>query len=224
MLTGLSRREVTRQRKLVEEDDGESLDRMDRVSRVLSAWHQDPAFTTGRDRPRELPVQGPGSFEALCDRYAGDLPFTALLKELKHVKAIETARDSTVRVLKRYYMPAQTDSAALTRAADVLNDLGATLQHNLARDADQASRFEGRATNALVPRRLSAEFRDYLEQQGETFLEEVDQWLSANAVGAAEAAAQPCTRLGVGVYMIRDDRDSRRRPRAMRDAQRALEV
>jgi hypothetical protein len=49
------------------------------------------------------------------------------------------------------------------------------------------------------------EFRKFLEQEGQAFLERVDQWLSAHEVSTSrnDPAAAP-VRLGVGVYHIQD--------------------
>jgi len=85
LLTGQSRRDVRRllacARSAVPDAADEALNH---ASRVLSGWHLDADFLEPDGRPRTLPADGPGpSLEHLLRRYAGDIPTTALVKELQ---------------------------------------------------------------------------------------------------------------------------------------------
>lgn len=206
LLTGLDRKEVRRIRELLDAtvDDSQSPSRQDRLTRVLSGWHQDPEFS--RDGvPLELPMAGlaaEASFTALVQRYGGDVPAVALLKELKRAGAVAEQAER-LRALTRYYMPAATDAAALQRAGGVLEDLGNTVVHNLLpAPREPQPRFEGRATNPTIAPAALPEFRELLEQRGQAFLEEIDAWLTAHE--AAPDDATPRLRLGVGIYGIQD--------------------
>lgn len=66
----------------------------------------------------------------------------------------------------------------MLRAGSVFNDLGATVAWNLARDEEQQSRFEGRATEATVPKRHARAFGEFIEREGQSFLERIDEWLT----------------------------------------------
>lgn len=206
ILTGLSRREVKRVRDLLEQDDASSYDAVERInhaSRVLSGWHQDPDFLDARGKPRLLAVGGRHGFEALLKRYAPDIPQTAMLKELKGASAVRETRNGKLRVLARYFMPASLDPDAVVRSGSVLHDLAATVAHNQLRAADEPSRFEGRATNARVRREARRAFRQYLEGRAMQLLEDVDRWLSEHE---ATGGDDKTDRVGVGVYLIMDDR------------------
>ncbi len=48
------------------------------------------------------------------------------------------------------------------------------------------------------------EFRAFLEQEGQAFLEKVDAWLTEHQVSATDEPDTQLTRLGVGVYHIQD--------------------
>jgi hypothetical protein len=204
LLTGLDRKEIKRIRDGSagrERDEGQNRRRQDRVSRVLSGWYQDPRFSTGGN-PLELALHaadGP-SFDELLQRYGGDVPGSAILKELLRSGAVERRGDSRVRAIKRYYMPVQTDVEALRRAGSVLSDLGDTVVHNLYRPARQPSRFEGRATNPTIDPAALDDFRRFAEARGQEFLEQVDDWLTAHE-GSAGTGSEPL-RIGTGVYWI----------------------
>ncbi len=203
LLTGLARRDVRRvlndQREAitaVDDDNG-----LNHASRVLSGWHLDADYLLADGRPRDLPADGAGpSFAGLLRRYAGDIPATALVKELLKSGSIERRADGSYRVLRRYYMPRQMDEAAVERAGSVLADLATTVEYNLTRGAGEPSTFEGRAQNRRIDPRHLPSFRAFVEREAQGFLERVDDWLSAHEA----PAGQPTLRLGVGAYAIQD--------------------
>jgi hypothetical protein len=204
LLTGLARREVRRVQALVRQPRTTSAeDSLNHATRVLSGWHLDADFLEPDGRPRELPASGPApSFEVLLKRYAGDIPTTALVKELVRSRSIEKLPGGTYRVLRRYYMTRQMDGRAVERSGSVLADLATTIEHNLSRGERDPSRFEGRAQNRHVdPRHLPA-FRAFVEREAQGMLERVDDWLATHEAESAAGAAS--LRLGVGVYAIHD--------------------
>jgi hypothetical protein len=70
------------------------------------------------------------------------------------------------------------------------------------REPSQHSRFERRAVNLKISPKSLPEFREFLEAEGQAFLERIDDWLSAHELSQAEAASTTGIRLGVGVYHI----------------------
>lgn len=207
LLTGLARRDV---RRIRAESEARAVDDIEEplnhATRVLSGWHLDADYLEQDGRPRVLPANGPApSFESLLRRYAGDIPTTALVKELVRSGSIEKLPGGQYRVLRRYYMPRPLDGRAVERSGSVLADLAATLEHNLSRGAREPSRFEGRAQNRHIdPRHLPA-FRAFVEREAQGFLERVDDWLSTHEIQASDGA--PAQRLGVGVYAIHESND-----------------
>lgn len=202
ILTGLTRREVKRQRELIADQAEDSLARKTtNATRVLARWHQDPDFSDGRGNARELDYEGEGAtFTELLRRYAGDVPPKAMLKELRGSGAIEETPEGRLRALHRYYMPAATDAETLRRAGEVLEDIGTTVNHNLGRGDKEPSRFEGRATVMHVPRAAIPELQALLEDKGEAFLYMIDDWLTEKEREAG--AGEETVRLGVGLYFI----------------------
>jgi hypothetical protein len=204
LLTGLARREVRRIQAATREAPAASAEEsLNHATRVLTGWHLDADFLEPDGRPRILPATGPApSFEVLLKRYAGDIPTTALVKELVKSASIERLPDGSYRALRRYYMPRQMDGRAVERAGSVLADVATTMEHNLSRTERDPSRFEGRAQNRNIdPRHLPA-FRAFVEREAQGLLERVDDWLTTHEA-TANAGAQGL-RLGVGVYAIHD--------------------
>ena len=207
MLTGMTRRDVRKVRLCLDKDEEEILARLNNASRILSGWHQDPEFISANGKPLPLTLSGPSpSFSELSRRYAGDIPVTTTLKELKNVGAVNANEDGNLIAVTRFYMPGNKSSPTtpetLLRSGSVLEDIGDTVDYNLRRAASEESRFEGRATNRNVSRDCREEFRAFLEKEGQQFLERVDQWLSDHEVAKQDQQSTETLRLGIGAYWI----------------------
>jgi hypothetical protein len=208
ILTGLSRHEVKRVHDGLAEGEPVALARMNRATRLLGGWHNDPDFCDAAGQPAELGFAVSGkSFSELCRRYAADIPPTAMLKELQRVGAVTEISDGVFRAAMRYYMPDSQDPDAVLRTGSVLEDIGNTAAFNLDRDksSPEPTRFEGRASSADVRVSAVKEFRAYLETEAQGFLERVDDWLSRHEKSPTSKRPERSVRLGVGVYQIQDD-------------------
>lgn len=202
ILTGFTRREVRRLRDLLENEDPASFGRMNYATRVLTGWYTDAEFVAADGQPRRLAVAGTNpSFETLCSRYSGDVPATTMLKELKHVGAV-VEEDGRLVAKTRYYMPVLMDPQQVVRSGSVIEDIGNTVAYNLHRGPADPTRFERRATNTHIPATAVPEFRDYIEEEGQAFLERVDAWLTEHE--SQNAGNENSVRLGLGAYWIEE--------------------
>jgi hypothetical protein len=201
ILTGFTRKEVSRLRNLLAAEDVSSVERMNHATRVLSGWYTDADFLGPDGSPRALPANGEdGSFTALCRRFASDVPATTMLKELKQVGAVVESNSGQLVARTRYFMPRQMDPERVMSSGSVMEDLGNTVAWNLYRDAGDAPRFERRAHNIRMPESARPRFQAFLEEEGQGFLERVDQWLSQHEI--EEGSAEKGIRLGLGAYWI----------------------
>lgn len=206
IMTGLGRRDVSRIRKLLDDEQPLDFGRMNNATRLLTGWHLDTAYLDDAGRPRELPYAGEEpSFTGLARKYAGDIAPITMSRELQRVGAVLELEDGLLRVMKRFYMPLTIDAEAVLRGGSVLSDLGNTIDYNLVRDTDVPTRFEGRATNVNVRSADVPEFRAFLEEEGQAFLERVDEWLTHHEIPAETRRKPRTTRLGIGIYQIQDD-------------------
>ena len=206
LLTGIGRKEVKRLRDRLAEAAPAEPNRTGDATRVLSGWHLDPDFLDEAGRPIALPADAAEpSFESLCARHAGDIPVSALRKELERVGAIRTQPGSgLIEVTRRYFMPVQADPTWVLNAGSVLADLGNTIQYNHGVAEGEPTRFLGRASEERIDPRAAAELRALLEERGQALLEEVDRWLTEHRL-EEEDAGDRGVRLGVGVFMIQDE-------------------
>ena len=207
VLTGLTRREVRKQRARLAATTDTFAGHVTKASLVLSAWHQDRDLLDSRGRPLPLPLEGEGvSFAALLRRCgAGDVRPSTLLKELLSAQAVRETRDGRLEPLKRSYVPQSMDERLITMWGKRITDVAKTYVHNLTRPANAPARFERAAVNDRVNASASPDFQRFLEQEGEAFLERVDAWLTAHEA-RADASDNPhgVVRLGAGLYHIQD--------------------
>lgn len=209
MMTGLSRREVARIRdRLLDAVEDPIGRRGNRISEILTGWHVDQEFTDAAGEPKELPQDGDsGSLESLMRRYAGDLPYSAVRKEMEQQDLIKLTDDGTFRVLKRDYTYTALDPEIVQQMSVSLHDHAATLDHNLNEARKTPARFEGIADNARISSRSAKTFMKLVEDRGMDLLTDIDGWLSAHEIDETEteSASGHAVRMGVGMYLIYDD-------------------
>lgn len=203
ILTGVSRKEVKRQREFMQQDEPLLPAKTTDATRLLSAWHQDPLYTQDGGMPRPLPGTGPApSFQSLFESYGGDTPEQTLLKELETVGSVELDDDGLVYAKRRYHMPVPTDAGHIQIFCSNLNDHARTLCNNLY-GTQAEKRLEGVAVNHAIDPDALDDFRKFMDEAGQRYLEEIDAWLSNHSV-EENNTDKPLLRLGLGVYAIEE--------------------
>jgi hypothetical protein len=207
VLTGLSRRDVRKQRELLTQAPPVAGGYVTKASLVLSTWHLDAEFLDKKGQPATLPIEGERrSFAALVQRCAGgDVPMTTLLKELIDAGAVRLRGKDRLQVLQRSYIPHPLDEQLVRLWGSVLTDIATTYVHNLTKAPKLPARFERAAVNDRIDARALPEFRKFLEHEGQAFLERIDAWLTAHQVAPDSDRAGEAIRLGVGTYHIQDE-------------------
>ena len=205
IITGISRKEVKRQRDLLGANEPPVRGKTTDATRVLSGWFQDEEFQDNKAQPMLLSESGPSpSFEALCQRYSGDIAVQTMLKELLQTETIERTSSGELRVKRRFYQPAVHDDEALSWAMSFMKDLGNTLITGVFPEKKKTRRFMRMADNVRMKSSNVAAFRKFLDRQGQTFLEEIDEWLTKNEAKNT-ADSSELIRLGVGLFAIEDE-------------------
>ena len=208
LLTGLSRREVARVRGLTESGKLETGSDLQEgpIPRLLAGWHQDPDFLDATGKPRALPNNNQaGGFRDLLKRYAGDIPPVAFTKELARLGLVEE-RDGVLIVRSRNFTPSLSDPAMLRQAGLALHDHASTIAHNLDGHRKTAPRFERLVSNLNVSQKTADQFHLLLQQEGQKFLEKLDEWLTKKEQSQGRRSGQPAraVRVGAGIYYLQD--------------------
>jgi len=205
ILTGISRKEVKRQRDLLQSPQPSFSSKTSDATRVLSGWHQDLLYLDSTGAPLPLPAAGPApSFQTLFAQYGGDTPEQTLIKELRSAGSVEADSGDRLVAKSRYHMPVAMTEGNIRFFGSNLFDHAQTLNSNITGNGD-ARRFEGFAVDDQVAASAAGEFKAYIDRRGQEFLEEIDDWLSRHRVDTTDTNSIGNTetvRLGVGVYAI----------------------
>jgi hypothetical protein len=206
VLTGLTRREVRRQRERLETALEPLTGYVTKGCLLLAAWHLDPQFLDKNGKPALLAQVGEGpTFEALVRTCGADVPPSTLLKELRSADAICETPDGRLQVLKRSYVPFGMDEQLIRLWGTVLADVATTYVHNLTHKPKTPARFERQAVSDRVAANALPAFQEFLNREGQAFLERLDAWLTEHEVKDEKGKpAADTIRLGAGMYHIQD--------------------
>lgn len=200
ILTGIARKEIKRQRDLLDANEPTAKRKTTDATRLLSGWHQDAEFVDASSHPKLLPETGQGpTFEKLFARYGGDIAMPTMIKELITTGAIERAESGEFRVLMRYYQPSVADSENLQFAVDRIHDVIETMNNNVFAHESNAPRFGGFAANDAIPVDAIPAFRNYLDKRGQEFLEEIDDWLTQHQENGGKPS-DDTARVGISLF------------------------
>jgi hypothetical protein len=178
VITGLSRREVMRVRKLPRPDVTAGTEKHNRAARVIAAWRREGDFHDSSGNPAPLPMEGAGAtFSELVKRFSGNVPPRAILDELIHVDAVERRQDGKIGLLARAYIPRKIEAHKLNILGTDVQHLIATIDHNLNPDTTDPI-FQRKVAYDNLPDEILPEFRRRFAKKAQALLESADHWLA----------------------------------------------
>ncbi len=205
ILTGLSRKEVLRVKRLIAPGDMGASERYNRAARVISGWVRDRSFHDENGQPGVLSFEGGNaSFPQLVKTYSGDAPSRAVLDELQRVGIVERTPDGSIRLLERSYIPKTGDIDKIAILGVDTSDLVATIDHNICRPDDPL--FQRKVSYDNLPSEALPELRRLAGEQGQALLENLDRWLSERDRDVnPDVSGTGRKRAGVGIYYFQED-------------------
>ncbi|MEJ1960281.1 MAG: DUF6502 family protein [Gammaproteobacteria bacterium] len=206
VLTGLARRDVRKHREKLEVAPEAPTSHVTKAAQVLTAWHLDKRFLDDKGKPLALPLEGNGATFAALVRACGggDVPLSTLLRELRSAGAIHEREEGRWEPLMRNYLLHTIDEHVIRLWGTRMADIASTYVHNFTRTSRAPARFERAAVNDRIARSALPEFRKFLDEEGQAFLERLDAWLTAHEVKDGTREEPATIRLGAGLYHIQD--------------------
>src|SRR6185369_11953162 len=202
MLTGLSRKEVLRVKRLPPPNDDESLAQQERSTRVISGWSRDPRFLDSEGNP--LPLHFDGEENSFCDlvrRYSGDIPPRAVLDELFRVGLAERREDGRIGLIVRGYIPRSGSAEKLSIMGVEASDLLNTIDHNIHAEGESPL-FQRKVCYYKFPSRYLPELRELTNRRSQELLEELNRWMAErdNAEPGEVGQGEEVRRTGLSIY------------------------
>lgn len=212
VMTGLTRKEVKRQREILA---GEGVSKADvlhtnRASRVVSGWVHDSGFQDADGQPATLDFDGPRGFGNLVKKYSGDMPPRSVLDELLRVGVVSVDDETGKLSLKqRAYVPAGDSKELLQIFGEDVSDLIATIDHNLVCSAgEQPPLFQRTLTYNNIPPEVMEAWRLHAANQSQWLLEQLDSWLGPKDMdvsGQPSAdSSQDSFRTGISIFYFEE--------------------
>lgn len=204
VVTGLTRKEVSRLWKQPVEAAEPAVDKYNRAARVISAWVRDARYADARGGPASLAFhperEGDASFSELVSQASGDMPPRAVLDELIRVGAVEELRNAKFRLVERAYVPAKGDEEKLAILGSDVAELLSTIDHNLVEPPARA-RFQRKVLYDNLPVECLERLRGNAATASQALLEDLDAEMRTfdrdadpNVGGSGRATA------AVGIY------------------------
>jgi hypothetical protein len=204
ILTGLNRKEVKKLRECDVDQIQQNTKQYNRSIRVLGGWINDPEFLRKDGNPRDLEYEGPASFSELVRKYSGDMPVAAMQKALTRSANIQFTDDGKLRLLSHAYLPSDDPVEKLAILGVDTRQLIETIDHNLTA-TEESLRFQRKASNPKVSTHSLPEVKQFIQRKGQSFLEEVDLYLSQH-----ESDDDSASELSIGVYFHQADGNDQR--------------
>jgi len=218
MLTGIPRGQAERVRATLAVGAAEELSNLTLMGRVIVGWQRDYAGPYGI--PLELPLEaGELSFPDLVRRFGGKTDPDEVLEDLKRAGVVEITPSGKARLTNRPVITSRLRPESVERMSWGIRDLAETLDYNLNPGRVGPPRFERRMyTNDALSGPLLEAFRDLAQEEGQTFLAKLDNWLNeqlkeirkrrraSGADAPSMADAPDAKHVGVGVYWFENDK------------------
>jgi len=207
VLTGLTRKEVSKIRRSLEAHCSELDSPIGRPAMVLDAWHHAEGFQSADGRPMDLTFDvGPISFCELSKVSGGDIPPRAMLKELIRAGSVIKMQDDKLRVVSRTFIPDTADPDSVQLAGQTIADLISTINHNLFSEKSSESILERRVYGEGLSAQDARKFRRFASIEAERVLEMLNDWITTQqAFGTNDDDQKRAFRLGLGVYVFESD-------------------
>jgi Family of unknown function (DUF6502) len=204
VITGLSRKEVLRVKRLPASTDLGAMERYNRAARVISGWVRDLDFHDKPGRPMDLAFDGESvSFRRLVDIYSGDATARAVLDELLRVGIVERTENGKIRLLARSYIPKTGDVDKIAILGVDTSDLVGTIDHNLCQP--EAPFFQRKVCYDNLPEDVIPELKALAADQAQALLENLDRWMSGRDRDVnPQLHGKGRVRAGVGIYYFQE--------------------
>ncbi|MCE5264415.1 MAG: DUF6502 family protein [Deltaproteobacteria bacterium] len=209
ILTGLSRKEVTRVRQIPRPDDLANAERYNRAARVIAAWRREADFLDADGRPALLSMSGRGAtFSELARRFSGDVPARAILDELIRSGSVERLSDGLIRLCDRAYVPKASEIDKVHILGTDVGHLISTIDHNLEPAPSlplSQPLFQRKVAYDNLPDEFLPRLRKMTARRGQAFLEKMDRWLAGHDRDTnPDAAGTGRNKAGIGIYYFEE--------------------
>jgi hypothetical protein len=217
VLTGLTRKEVSRLWKAPVDAGEPAGDKYNRAARVISGWVRDARYSDASGSPAPLPFQSDtvlaseqasASFSELVAQHSGDMPPRAVLDELIRVGAVKEIDGGELRLVERAYVPIKGEEEKLGILGADTAELLATIDHNLT-CVPSDTFIQRKVSYDNLPVECLASLRKRAAEASQALLEDFDrQMAELDRDATPEVAGSGRATASIGIYFYQDVSDA----------------
>ncbi len=186
------------------------------LGKLVYSWHRRPPYIDAAGRPRPLSLDGPRpSLMSLVADHVDSAETPELLSALRKQGLIRRSRDGFFRPTATVAQLRANGPEVASYVTDTIARLLDTVLGNIRSGSSQAPLLERAAVVRDLPAHLEAEFVEFATEQGEIFVETINEWLESRRVASAKPdrrKRQPIT-AGVQVFSFISRPNPSPRPR-----------
>lgn len=209
VMTGLTRKEVSRIRQKILNGDHAVVVKTTPLGEVLHRWHAEDEFVNSGGRPAALPFTGESkSFTKLVKRFGGDVPPGAMRTELRRIGAIAEDEQGNLVAIKRTVHPKGTHEKLVAAFVHAVYPLISTIAHNVNPSREDESWAQMTTYTQSVRKSDLGRLRRISFDRLSGFAESVDDlFIAYEALHDNDESADDKSTVAVGVFYFeeRDD-------------------
>jgi len=174
------------------------------LEHVIARWNNDPNYLEA-GQPMALRLQGRRpSFASLVRVISSKASPKETLRSLHERGLVQFSRAGQVRLLARFYPVRGRDAVDLDLFTTMTIDFLRAHEFNFLKNPRHGfGLFQRVAHKRNSDARLAPEFNRFVRDQGQLFLERIDEWLSRHQPTTSRRSRAK-VRLGVGMYVINE--------------------
>ena len=198
LLTGLSRKEVVRLRKLIEKEEQHGPSRV--AMQVVQGWLSDTHFLTHDSKPKSLKInEGNASFIKLVQKYAPGVNHADVLEQLNRTGLTSQADAQTVTLVRSEYIPQHEEMEKIRVMSVCVSDLFTTAVHRTNSSISDI-RFQRQLVYSGIEESLAKRFHDVGSERAIALFETLEEFLFSGRAHSEANQSESGKRVGLGIY------------------------
>lgn len=171
---------------------------------IVALWMRDQRFVDKAGHPRALSVEGQYSFATLVRSVNRSLDPKAVLAVFKRYRTIRRTKDGAYDLLTPYFAVSTPKIAAFEPYAHFICEASTTFGRMLLHSRSKSMQpFWRMVDSSRLSQVASRRFMAFVRDRSQTFLEELDDWLEANARRIVRRGSKrQQVRVGLGLFSI----------------------
>lgn len=204
VLTGLSRKEVVRLKRLIEREQWLDNDQHQLAIRVARGWASDKSFQDVNGEPKVLTLApGDASFASLVKKYTGGNVHAGVLEQLNKLGITSQSDLETVTLVNKGLVTLQDELEKIKVISVCVSDLFSTAEINLhASDAD--IRFQRQLVYSGIEESLARQLHAAGSEKAMALFNTLNNFLIPGRDQLRSDHRSPSKRVGLGIYYFED--------------------